>query len=70
MDERHHMYKRCQEEMFAAEQEGKLFLFAPSQEMKMSTYEMDPATNQALYDLGVKDFERMEESVKEFLLRA
>lgn len=51
------------------EKEGKLFVFRPSEKMKLSRLEKNPDKMQKAYDLGVKDAKRLYESLKEFLTK-
>lgn len=67
IDHRHIMYAKCQKEMFQREKEGKAFLFCPSEHLPMSTYAMDSDANQALYDLGVQDYNRVRDAFRAFL---
>ncbi len=67
LNRRHLQYKECQRAMFDAETEGRAFIFAPSEHLKMGTYTMDEEANQALYDLGVRDFEERRTELMEFL---
>lgn len=63
MDNRHLMYTRCQTLSYLLEEQGKTFIFAPSQSMKMSTFSMDLAVEEALYQLGLDDFEAGKEQL-------
>ncbi len=67
LNERHLMYRRCQDLMFSLEKEGKAFLFFPDEGMDMGTYDMDEAANQALYDIALKHYESRKEALREFL---
>lgn len=67
LDHRHLMYQKCQGQAFELEKEGTAFLFAPSEHLKMGTYTMDPAIEQQLYELGLKDFARRSDDLKDFL---
>ena len=42
-------------------------MFAPSQHSGVSTYSMDEKAEQALYDLGLKDFQERKEELLAFL---
>ena len=46
---------------------SKAFVFAPSQPSSVGTYSMDEKAEQALYDLGLKDFHERKEELLEFL---
>lgn len=67
LNHRHLIYRKEQKQMFELEKEGKLFLFAPETDLKVSTYTMDSAVNQQMYDLGVQDFDGEREKLMEFL---
>ncbi len=67
LNNRHRMYKKCQDKMFKAEKEGKAFLFSLESDLKISTYKMDADINQQLYELGLSDYEKMKDQLKEFL---
>ena len=64
---RHRVYNENFKEVFALEKEGKAFVFAPSQPSSVGTYSMDEKAEQALYDLGLKDFHERKEELLEFL---
>lgn len=66
MNKRHLMYQECQRRMFELEKEGRCLIFAPSTQIKMSTYTMDGEINQQLYDLGVRDFRAKKEECLDF----
>ena len=55
LNERHLMYAKSQKRLYDLEKNGKAFIFAPSAPPKMSTYTMDRAVEQQLYDLGLQD---------------
>lgn len=67
MNNRYIMYKREQDFMYKAEEKGRAFIFSLETDLKLSTYTMDPNINGQLYDLGVQDFYKKEEGLKEFL---
>lgn len=67
MDNRHIMYKKCQDEMFAAEKAGKAFIFSLETSMQISTYKMDAAINQKLYELGLSDYHKYKDKLLEFM---
>lgn len=70
LNNRHRMYRHCQGLMYKLEEMGKVFVFAPSEHLPMSTYAMDEEENRALYDLGLQDYENRQEELKEFLSHA
>lgn len=67
LDDRHIMYKKCQDEMFELEKEGKAFLFMPSEHLPMKTSETDPKKNLALYDLAIYDYTKLKDTFLAFL---
>ncbi len=67
LDNRHRVYRRCQDWMFRAEETGRAFLFSLESDLNISTYKMDPVVNRQLYDLGVADFEQKKEELTAFL---
>ena len=67
LDRRHENYNESRAEVFRREREGSCFVFAPSAETPISTYTMDAEANQALYDLGVLDYNREREKLSRFL---
>lgn len=67
IDRRHITYRENLQEVFDLEKEGKAFVFAPSEHVKVGTYSMDEKTERILYDLGVKDFSHQEEALKRFI---
>lgn len=67
IDRRHITYRENLQEVFDLEKEGKAFVFAPSEHVKVGTYSMDEKTERILYDLGVKDFSDQEEVLKRFI---
>ena len=67
LNRRHVQYTSSQHLMNELVRRGDAFLFAPSKSMSMSTYDMNPEENQALYDLGIADFDAQLNSLKSFL---
>ncbi len=67
LNNRHIKYTKQMKEMFELEKEGKIFLFAPSEHLAMSTYAMDAPGNQVLYDLALKDYAKQENDLKKFM---
>ena len=67
IDRRHITYRENLQEVFDLEKEGKAFVFAPSEHVKVGTYSMDEKTERILYDLGMKDFAEQQEELKDFL---
>ena len=67
LNERHLMYAKSQKRLYDFEKYGKAFIFAPSAPPKMSTYTMDRAVEQQLYDLGLQDFHTAEKALQGFM---
>lgn len=67
LDRRHISYTKNQKQVFSLEKKGKVFIFAPSDPPKMSTFSMDLQTEEALYDLGLKDYADQKEALLDFL---
>ncbi len=67
LNTRHIHYTENFRRVFELEAQGKALVFAPSQELPMSTYAMDAAENQNLYDLGLKDYASQQKALQEFL---
>ena len=67
IDQRHITYVKNQKEVFDLEKEGKAFVFAPSEPIKVGTYSMDEETERKLYDLGMRDFADQQEALKKFM---
>lgn len=57
LNNRHILYTKTFRHAFDLEQKGKAFIFAPSEHLPMDTYDMNAESNQALYDLGLKDYQ-------------
>lgn len=67
LNERHLMYAKSQKYLYDLEKDGKAFIFAPSAPPKMSTYTMDRAVEQQLYDLGLQDYHTVEKALQGFM---
>lgn len=67
LDRRHTVYNANFQDVFALEQEGKVFVLAPSEPLHVSTYSMKEKEEQELYDLGLRDFAAQKEKLKRFL---
>ncbi len=67
LNERHISYMRDMHHAYDLEKEGKALIFAPSENLPMSTYAMDGEANQRLYDLGVHDYEVQRERLQAFM---
>ena len=53
--------------MFELERQGKAFVFAPSEPVKVGTYTMDEKVERELYDLGWKDFKDRKDDLRKFM---
>lgn len=67
LNQRHITYPKHMRHVYDLEKEGKVFVFAPSQPLEMSTFAMDAQENQKLYDLGVEDYNAVRDSLRAFL---
>lgn len=67
LNNRHLMYRRCQQTLFGAEKAGRAFVFSLETDRKISTYKMDPVVNRHLYDLGLSDFEARKAELAAFM---
>lgn len=67
INRRHITYTRNQKKVFELEKSGKVFVFAPSRTLKVGTYSMNEETERKLYKLGLHDFSRQKEQLKEFM---
>lgn len=67
MDNRHFMYRKCQQRMFKLEEMGRAFIFSLETELQPGTFKMDPAVNQQLYDLGLQDFDVKKDAFTAFM---
>ena len=61
------MYGKCQAQAYQLEKDGKAMIFAPSRALNISTYTMDVAVQEELYQLGLDDFEADKEALHAFL---
>ena len=69
LNRRHIMYNREMYELYRMEERGRAFVFAPSDPPQAGTYSMDLEANQALYDLGLADYEALRTDFLKFLIR-
>lgn len=67
MNKRHIMYTRSQKLAYKMESEGSAYIFAPSEKLNMGTYTMDPEIEEALYEVGLRDFDREKDHLLEFI---
>ncbi len=64
---RHIVYNESVEELKQWEEEGKAFVFRPSEPVTISRMERDPAKLQSLYELGLADAEAKMDSLRSYL---
>ena len=69
LNRRHIRYGACQTHAFTLEKHGKAFIFAPSDPPKMSTYNMDIEVERKLYEMGLNDFDKYKNELKDFLYK-
>ena len=67
LDNRHLMYRQNIADVKKHETAGEALVFAPSKELKMSTYARDEKLEQELYDLGISDFDARLNELHTFL---
>ncbi len=67
LNNRHNSYTKSQHLAYKLEKEGKVFIFAPSKHLAMSTYAMDPDANKKLYDLGISDYKDLKNNLDDFI---
>ncbi|MCR4842957.1 MAG: patatin family protein [Eubacterium sp.] len=68
LNRRHIMYESCKEHAYTLEKRGRAFIFAPSNPPAMSTYTMDPAIEEELYELGISDYDSLKDDLSAFRL--
>ncbi|WP_178842532.1 patatin family protein [uncultured Treponema sp.] len=67
MKNRHIMYNRQTEYVFAQEKKGSVFVICPEKSLKISRTEKNPAELQRVYDIGRLTAENLLESLKNWL---
>lgn len=67
LDNRHLMYRQNIADVKKHEAAGEALVFAPSKELKMSTYARNVKLEEELYDLGISDFDARLEELHAFL---
>ncbi len=67
LNHRHKMFNDELKTMYELEKQGKCFIFTPEDIGSMSTYTMDAAANQRLYDSGITDFKNRYKEFEQFL---
>lgn len=65
--QRHQRYNENFQDVFALEQQGVAFVFAPSQPIRVGTYTLDETAERELYDLGLHDFSAQRDKLMAFL---
>ena len=63
----HIVFNRTLDRLQRLEEEGTVMVLRPSEALKSGTYDMNPAENQKLYDLGMKDYDEKRTELFEFL---
>lgn len=64
---RHTVYNANLQDVFALEREGRAFVLAPSQPLRIGTLSMAEAAERELYDLGLADFAARRDELQRFL---
>ena len=67
LNNRHIAYTASQRMAYQLEQDGKVFIFAPSEHLSMGTFTMSRESNEKLYKLGLKDYASLRDGLKQFL---
>lgn len=67
IDRRHIAYNENLQDVLSLEQAGTVFLFAPSEPIRVGTYSMNEQAERDLYALGLRDFAARREALLEFL---
>ncbi len=68
IERRHLTYNVNFHDVFALEQSGIAFVFAPSEPLHVGTSSMNEKDEWELYELGMRDFNAQKEQLKEYLL--
>lgn len=66
---RYREYNQCIEEIIRLNNEDKIFVIRPSQNLKIKRIEKDLNKIQSMYNLGKKDMEQNLEGLKQYLLK-
>ena len=53
--------------LFELEEQGKVFVIAPSKPLEISTFTKDAVKNQEIYDLGCLDYKNLKQSLQQFI---
>lgn len=67
MTQRYHEYNQQIEKIIQLEQQGKIFVIRPSQDLNIKRIEKDPNKIQAMYDLGVSEAQKEMAYLKNYL---
>lgn len=67
IDRRYLSYRAAIEQLNSLEKEGVALVFAPSRDLKLSTFSKDAAKEQELYDLGLEDYEAGKAALQKFI---
>lgn len=69
IDQRHILYNKNLNEVFALEKKGVAFVFAPSEPIHVGTYSMKEDAERELYSVGLRDFSAQKENLMRFFLK-
>ena len=67
IDKRYLNYTKQQQKMYELEKAGKLFIFSVDTDIEIGTYTMKPELNDRIYHLGLEDFEKKKDDLKQFM---
>ena len=67
LNNRHITYTESQQQVFELEKQGKVFVFAPNESVKLSTFNMDAKANGKLYDMGLEDYINSRDKFRSFM---
>lgn len=67
IDHRHETYNENMRDVFSLEKEGKAFVFAASEPIRVGTYSMKEEAERKLYNLGKQDFLTQKQRLAQFL---
>lgn len=67
IDRRHVVYNENLQDVFSLEREGRAFVFAVSEPIRVGTYSIQEDAERELYDLGLRDFAARKQSLLAFL---
>lgn len=67
MENRSKEYNQTVEEIIEMEKRGKIFVVRPSEDINLKVIEREPGNLQKVYELGLKDAEKIMDELKEYL---